>query len=222
MNAPQTPSVGAFSRFAPRISLRASGHRARILYLIAAVLVAGALFLVLSPSPSEPLRKPEGVDPVPQPLPTIAAPEPPPPASPRLDQLDDRIAELSRSFEDLGARFSAIDAHLVALDERNDDIRARLEALANPPPPKPLPARRPAGTKPPKPAGPEARMPTVLSIDTWGSKPSVAIRDPQGNLTFYREGDAAGIARIERIDSQARRVHLRLPDGTVTAVDAKN
>ncbi|AYH44485.1 hypothetical protein [Azoarcus sp. DN11] len=222
MNAPQTPPVGAFSRFAPRISLRASGHRARVVYLIAALLVAGAVFLVLSPSPSAPLRKPEGVDPVPQPLPAIAAPEPPPPPSPRPDQLDDRIAELSRSFEDLGARFSAIEAQLVALDERNDDIRTRLEALTAPPRPKPEPARRAAGAKPSKPAGPEPRMPTVLSIDTWGSKPSVAIRDPQGNLAFYREGDAVGIARIERIDSQARRVHLRLPDGTVTAVDAKN
>lgn len=222
MNAPQTPPVGAFSRFAPRISLSSSGHRARVLYLITALLVAGAVFLVLSPSPSEPLRKAEDVAPVPQPLPTIAAPEPAPPASRRLDQLDDRIADLSRSFEDFGARFSAIEARLVALDERNDDIRTRLEALANPPRPNPVPTQRPVGAKPPKPAGPGPRMPTVLSIDTWGSKPSVAIRDPQGNLAFYREGDAVGIARIERIDSQARRVHLRLPDGTVTAVDAKN
>ena len=79
MNAPQTPPVGASSRPASRFSLRASGHRVLVLYLIAALLVAGAVAWRLSPRPSEPLPEPERIDPVPQPLPAIAAPEPPPP-----------------------------------------------------------------------------------------------------------------------------------------------
>lgn len=221
MNAPQSPPVGASDRPAARFSLRASSQRTLVLYLIAALLVAGVVFLVLSPRPSEPPPASERINPLPQPLPEITAPAPPPPPdSPRLEQLDERIAGLSRSFEDLQDRFATIEARLIAMDEHDDELRARLEALANRP--APVPTSRLASAKRPKPAPPAPRMPTVLSIDTWGSEPSVAIRDLQGELAFYREGDAVGIARIERIDPKARRVHLRLPDGTVTAVGAEN
>ncbi len=219
MNAPQTPPVGASSRPAPRFSLRSPGHRALVLYLITTLLVAGAVLLLLGSRSSEPVPEPERTAPVRQPLSPIAAPEPPPapPESPRIDRLDERFVELSRSFEALEARFSTIETRLVASDEHNNDLRAQLEALANPPRPAPVPARRPVATKPPKP-----RMPTVLSIDTWGSEPSVAIRGLQGEMAFYREGDVVGVARIERIDPQARRVHLRSPDGTLTAIGVQH
>ncbi|MCK0513216.1 hypothetical protein [Aromatoleum buckelii] len=219
MNAPQTPPVGASSRPTPRFSLRSPGHRTLVLYLITALLVAGTVFLLLGSRSSEPVPEPERTEPERQPLPPIAAPEPPPapPESPRIDRLDERIVELSRSFDALEARFSTIETRLVASDEHNDDLRAQLEALANPPRPAPVPARRTVATKPPKP-----QMPTVLSIDTWGSEPSVAIRGLHGEMTFYREGDVVGVARIERIDPQARRVHLRSSDGTLTAIGVQH
>ncbi|MDT3671753.1 MAG: hypothetical protein ROZ37_15665 [Aromatoleum sp.] len=219
MNAPQTPPVGASSRPAPRFSLRSPGYRTLVLYLITALLVTGTVLFLLGSRSSEPVPEPERTEPVRQPLPPIAAPEPPPapPESPHIDRLDERIIELSRSFEALEARYSAIEAHLVASDEHNNDLRAQLEGLANPPRPAPAPARRPVATKPAKP-----RMPTVLSIDTWGSEPSVAIRGLQGGMAFYREGDVVGVARIERIDPQARRVHLRSPDGTLTAIGVQH
>jgi hypothetical protein len=224
MNAPQTPPVGASSHPAPRFSLRSPGHRAIVLHLIAILLVAGTVLFLLGPRSSEPTPEPGRTDPVRQPLPAIAAPEPPPapPDSPRIDRLDERIVELSRSFEALEARFSTIETRLVALNEHNDDLRAQLEALANSPRATPASVRRPVPAKQPKPVASEPRMPTVLSIDTWGSEPSVAIRDLQGKLAFYREGDVVGVARIEHIDPEARRVRLRLPDGSVTAIDADN
>ncbi|NMG30183.1 hypothetical protein [Aromatoleum evansii] len=217
MNAPQTPLVDASSGPAPRFSLRSPGHRALVLHLITALLVTGTVLFLLGSRSSEPVPEPERAEPVRQPLPPIAAPElqPAPPDSPRIDGLDERIVELSRSFEALEARFATIETRLVASDEHNNDLRAQLETLANPP--RPAPARRPVATKPPKP-----RMPTVLSIDTWGSEPSVAIRGLQGEMAFYREGDVVGVARIERIDPQTRRVHLRSPDGTLTAIGVQH
>ncbi|MCK0508620.1 hypothetical protein [Aromatoleum anaerobium] len=228
MNAPSAQAESeSMVRLAPRLARIGRNQRPVILALIAALVLAGGVILFVAPEqPAAPAPLPQA-----QPLEAIGQHTPPIPefdapapadsiGSPRLDQLDERVDALSRTVESIDGQFSEINNRLVSLHQVSDELRVRLEALAQRREPASVPARRaaPARTG----TATKTRTPTVVSVDIWGGQPSVAIRDAKGDLAFYREGDTVGVARIQRIDAQARQVHLSLPDGTVTAVGVRH
>lgn len=228
MSAPPGPAASESTvRIPPRLARIARDKRPVILALIAALVLAGGAFLFVAPEqPAAPAPLPQA-----QPLEAAGAQAPPipgldapPPAdpigSPRLDRLDERVDTLARTVESIDRQFAEMNNRLVSLHQVSDELRTHVEALAQPREPAPVPARRvaPARTG----TATKTRIPAVVSVDTWGGQPSVAIRDAKGDLAFYREGDTIGVARIQHIDAQARQVHLRLPDGTVTAVSVRH
>lgn len=228
MSVPQAPAASeSTARIATRLAMIAHDKRRVILTLIAALILAGGAFALVAPeqaaapAPLPQVQPLEAAGPQTPPIPGLNAPPPADPiASPRLEGLDERVDALSRTVESIDGQFSEINDRLVALHQVNDELRARLENLAQPRKPAAVPPRgaAPARTS----AVTQARLPAVVSVDIWGGTPSVAIRDAKGGLAFYREGDTVGVAQIQRIDPQARQVHLRLPNGTVTAVGVRH
>lgn len=228
MSVPQASAASeSTARIASRLATIARDKRPVILTLIAALVLAGGAFALVAPEEAAapaPLPQAQALEAAGQQTPVIPGLDAPPPAdpigSPRLEGLDERVDALSRTVESIDGQFSEINNRLVALHQVNDELRARLEALAQPRKPAAVPARRAA---PPRTgAVTKVRLPALVSVDTWGGRPSVAIRDAKGELAFYREGDSVGVAQIQRIDAQARQVHLRLPNGTVTAVGVRH
>ncbi len=197
-------------------------RRHTIRLLIVAFVVAGvvlsALHLLRPDTPAEealpqsPSAVTQGDAPAPMPL-----PEPRPAAdvqaAARLDVLEERTAALAERVDGLSATLAELTTTLGALSDTTAQLRAELDARARPP----RPAVRPAAPARPA-ASAKRKLPAIVSVDTWGDRASVAIQNADGKLAFYREGDTVGLARIQRIDPQARQVHLRLPDGTTTTV----
>ena len=71
---------------------------------------------------------------------------------------------------------------------------------------------------------PPAPMPTasVLSVDSWGGKPSVAILGPDGHIQFANQGDrvpGGGVIGAAQVAGQS--VTIRNGDGTVSTVVGK-
>ena len=82
-----------------------------------------------------------------------------------------------------------------------------------------LQQRRTVRPAPPAPA-PTA---SVLSVDSWGGKPSVAILGPDGHIQFANQGDrvpGGGVIGAAQVAGQS--VTIRNGDGTVSTVVGKD
>lgn len=206
----------------PESTDTAAHRRHTIRLLIVAFVVAGIVLIALhllrpdAPASDAQPHSPPVVTQSDAPA-AMPLPEPRPAAdgqaAARLDVLEERTSALAQRVDGLSASLVELATTLTALSDTTAQLRTELDARARPPRSAVRPAapvRSPASAKP--------KLPAIVSVDTWGDRASVAIQDADGKLAFYREGDTVGLARIHRIDPHARQVHLRLPDGTTTAV----
>ncbi|QTQ30082.1 Uncharacterized protein pbN1_00890 [Aromatoleum bremense] len=192
-----------------------------IIFLVIAGIALSALHVLRAPAPPEAMPQarsqhesagalaPPSLS---DPLPARGAE-----SSARLDSVEERTVELARRVDGLVTTLAELTTSLTtsvtALSDANAQLRSRLDVVKHPP--------QPAIHRPPRinqPAPSKPRLPEIVSIDSWANQSSVAIRDADGHLAFYREGDTVGVARIERVDTYARQVQFRLPDGSTATV----
>lgn len=196
-------------------------HRRVVFGLIIFFVIIGvalsALHVLRAPTTPEALPQAQSLDEsasahtplsVPDPLPAQGAD-----TSARLDSVEERTIELAQQVDGLIATTAELTTSLTALSDANAQLRSRLDALNQ----AQLPTiHRPSRVKPTAP--PKPSLPAIVSVDSWANQSSVAIRNPDGHLAFYREGDTVGVARIQRIDTRGRQVQFRLPDGSTVTV----
>ncbi|NMG42323.1 hypothetical protein GPA22_01045 [Aromatoleum toluvorans] len=198
-----------------------SGHRRVAFVLIIFFVIAGiafsALHLLRAPATPEAIPQAQSGEESARARTPLSLPDPLPAqgtdASARLDSVEERTIELAQRVDGLIATMAELTTSVTALSDANAQLRSRLDALNQPQRPA---LRRPPPIKPTAPSKPN--LPAIVSVDSWANQSSVAIRDGDGRLAFYREGDTVGVARIQRIDTRAGQVQFRLPDGsTATA-----
>jgi len=71
---------------------------------------------------------------------------------------------------------------------------------------------------PPPPPAPEER---ILSIDTWGGRPSIAIKGSDGKLRFVTEGDVTTKGRIGAAHAATGAITIVRPDGSRDTVQTR-
>ncbi len=197
------------------------GHRRAVFVLTILLVIAGialsALHVLRTPATPDAVPQVRPQDESASALPPVSLTDPRPAqgaeTSARLASVEERNVELGQRVDGLATAMVELRTSLTALSDANAQLRSRLDTLNQTQRPalrRPLPAKP---TAPPKPS-----LPVIVSVDSWANQSSVAIRDGDGRLAFYREGDTVGIARIQRIDTRAGQVQFRLPDGsTATA-----
>lgn len=198
-----------------------SGRRRVIFLLTIFFVIAGiafsALHVLRAPAKPEAAPQAQSLDESAGARTPLSLPDPLPAqgvdASARLDSVEKRTVELAQRVDGLIASMTELTTSLTALSDANAQLRSRLDALNQPQRPA---LRRPPPIKPTAP--PKSSLPAIVSVDSWANQSSVAIRDADGRLAFYREGDTVGVACIQRIDTRAGQVQFRLHDGsTATA-----
>lgn len=76
----------------------------------------------------------------------------------------------------------------------------------------------PVQLPPPPPPAPEER---ILSIDTWGGRPSIAIKGSDGKLRFVTEGDVTTKGRIGAAHAATGAITIVRPDGSRDTVQTR-
>ncbi|WP_026259141.1 hypothetical protein [Uliginosibacterium gangwonense] len=156
------------------------------------------------------------------------------PAKPVTAQtIDNSSAELETRLSRLEQDMHDLKAIVVALQQSNpvkvaaprthhtEALPADSDAVATP---APAPKRHvprvrkpakvatpPVQLPPPPPPAPEER---ILSIDTWGGRPSIAIKGSDGKLRFVTEGDATTKGRIGAAHAATGAITIVRPDGS--------
>lgn len=158
--------------------------------------------------------------------PAISAPE----AVAELpDALTGRLDRLEKLVRDLTEKISAsIDAQntiqndVAALRERLDQDAAERATAAKAAVAQRVALQRRHTVKPTPPPAP-APSAAVLSVDTWGGKPSVVLRGPDGRVQFANTGDRIpGGGVIGSAQASGQTVTIRQADGSISTLTGKD
>jgi hypothetical protein len=177
------------------------------LVMLAVVLAAFAYFSASTRPAPEPLPVPEPVAEVP-------------------DAMIDRLDRLETMMRDLTAKLVvSIDTQTaIAADVTTLRLRADAEAEKAAEAARAAAARNAAVQQNRRTARPAARSATptnmaVLSVDSWGGKPSVVIRDGDGKVQFLTLGDRLpGGGVIGAVQVAEQRITVRHPNGSVSTM----
>ena len=198
--------------------------------LFVSLLLLGALLLLLRPAPApttaaapldpaSPLTPTTLEAPAMAPLPEPAAPTREMLFDERLSRIDLRMDALDASLERIGAQIDQLSGELTRLDAADASLGERISTLKRP---AQVAVHRPRAPRP-RPAAPRPRpaapaLPTLVSVDLWGGRPSAAIRGVDGKVRFYAEGDTVGVARLRSISASARTVVIEHRNGKTSTL----
>lgn len=152
------------------------------------------------------------------------------PSTAGIPALSEDVEKLEKRFDHLEEQLDAIDPRITSINDSllrlidsvaamNSNITTLLERV---PEQKTVAPRRTSTRSKPrakKQAKPIA-LPSLVSVDTWGSHNNATIRNSDGSIRFIRTGDTVGVARVGAIDPVARSVTLVMPNGTKSSLVA--
>lgn len=184
-------------------------------YLLFATQLNGSLFKTRT-SQASPLEPAPTATAASSPLAKVA-----PSLDSRLTGVEHALRELTQTVTRMLDGQSAMQADIAAIKERLD--RQEQTVAASPARhvvthtarrvPKPAPVAPVAA-----PANPD---PSVLSVDTWDGKPSVALRGHDGRVRFAGEGDRIATGLIGTAQPGNQTVTVQHSDGSTTTLSAK-
>lgn len=206
MNTSSSPSADAPAPIKRRLSR--TGAIAGSLVLLVVVLAAFGYFSVITRPAPVALPAPEPVAQVPD----VMMVE-------RLDRLESMVRDLTAKM------IVSIDTQTaIAADVATLRLRAEAEAEKAAEAARQAEERRAAqqsrrAARPAQSAAPKA---AVLSVDSWGGKPSVVVRDSDGKVQFLTLGDRLpGGGVIGGVQVAEQRVTVRHADGSVSTLIGK-
>lgn len=140
----------------------------------------------------------------------------------RLDRLEKLVRDLTEKISASIDAQNTIQSDVAALRERLDQDAAERASAAKAAVAQRAALQRRHIVKPTPPPAP-APSAAVLSVDTWGGKPSVALRGPDGRVQFANTGDRIpGGGVIGSAQASGQTVTIRQADGSVSTLTGKD
>lgn len=140
----------------------------------------------------------------------------------RLDRLEKLVRDLTEKISASIEAQNTIQNDVAALRERFDQEAADRASAAKAAVAQRVALQRRHLVKPTPPPAP-APSAAVLSVDTWGGKPSVALRGPDGRVQFANTGDRIpGGGVIGSAQASGQTVTIRQADGSFSTLISKD
>lgn len=140
----------------------------------------------------------------------------------RLDHIEKMVRELTEKVGASVEAQTAMQSDVSALREHMDQQAAERVAAARVAVAQHAALQRRRVVKPTPPPAPPAPTASVLSVDMWGGKPSVALRGPDGRVQFANTGDRIpGGGVIGSAQASGQTVTIRQADGSISTMTGK-
>lgn len=140
----------------------------------------------------------------------------------RLDHIEKMVRELTEKVGASVEAQTAMQSDVSALREHMDQQATERVAAARVAVAQHAALQRRRVVKPTPPPAPPAPTSSVLSVDMWGGKPSVALRGPDGRVQFANTGDRIpGGGVIGSAQASGQTVTIRQADGSISTMTGK-